>query len=137
MLLVPDPLDPNFLDFGDDYEYRIYGDEKCRTWAIVDREDYELFCRYAWCVKTCKRNKSYLRRAVAIWENKKLIKTVSLYLHIEIQKRVCPPPSRFHVKVDHRNGNSWDCRRKNLRWATNAMNAKNVFGSHPHDLVEG
>lgn len=53
----------------------------------------------------------------------------SVYLHREIALRAHgEPPSPLHV-ADHLNGDSLDCRRENLRWATLSMNAKNLFGS--------
>lgn len=138
MLSSPDPFDPNFLDFGHDHEYRIYGDDRLNTWAVVDREDYQWALQYRWNMKTCNRNKSYLRRAVAVWENKRLVKTISLYLHIEIMKRTGKlPPTPLHRKVDHRDGEESNCRRSNLRWATDSMNARNIRGSHSHELMEG
>jgi len=136
MLQTPHPLDPNLIDFGLDHEHRIYA--PCmQKWAVVDAVDYWHFVRYAWCIKRCKRGKEYLRRAVGINIDGQRVQTLSLYLHIEIQKRVGPPPSPHHVKVDHRDGDEWNCRRSNLRWATNAMNSRNIHGSHPHDLIEG
>lgn len=56
-------------------------------------------------------------------------RAVSLYLHREICLRAYgQPPSDRHV-ADHLNGDSLDCRRENLRWATLSQNAKNLFGS--------
>jgi hypothetical protein len=136
-----DFFDPNNW-VQDAYEYRIYAPDKnshadMEKYALVDAEDYWLFSKYAWCIKSCRAKKEYFRRAVAIWENKVKIKTISIYLHVEIMKRVSPPPTPLHVKVDHRNGREHDCRRANLRWATNVMNNRNRHGSHPHDLVDG
>lgn len=36
----------------------------------------------------------------------------------------------------HRDGDTLNCRRGNLRWATHSLNARNVRGSHSHDLIE-
>jgi hypothetical protein len=62
----------------------------------------------------------------------------TFYLHVEIHKRTgVPPPSAAHIIVDHRDGDSFNCRRSNLRWATYSMNSMNTFGRIPHDLIEG
>lgn len=136
MLLAPHPLDPNLIDFGEDYEHRIYA-PNCEDYVIVDAVDYWHFSRYAWNFKSCKANKNYMRRAVAIWIEGVKIRTISLYLHVEIMKRVRPvPPSPAHRKVDHRDGNELNCRRANLRWATDKMNNMNRFGNMPYDLLE-
>lgn len=133
-----DPLDPNTLDFGDDHEYRIYLDDRGELYAIVDREDYEWAIRWRWCAKRDPCGAIYARRAVG--ENVKgvgRVRTFTEYLHVAIHKRTKKRrPSRFHVLVDHRNGKSLDCRRKNLRWATNSMNQKNRWGHAPKDLVD-
>lgn len=133
-------LDPNNW-VSDIHQHRIYAPDSNShanfdKYAIVDAEDYWHFSEYSWCIKRCRYNKEYLRRAVAIWENKVKIKTISLYLHIEIMKRVKPPPSPYHIIVDHRDGDEWNCRRANLRWATKDQNNKNRNGSHAYELFE-
>lgn len=136
MAVLEDFWDPNTWNVNE-HEHRIYAPDKnshadLERYAIVDAEDYWHFSEYAWCIKRCRRGKEYLRRAVAIWENRVKIKTISLYLHVEIMKRVEPPPTIFHTIVDHRDGNTFNCRRKNLRWATPKLNNMNRFGSHAH-----
>ena len=120
------------------HEFRIYGDDRAGVWAVIDEEDYQWAIKYRWCVKTCRYMKPYLRRAVGVSANGIRLKTYSLYLHIEIMKRTgIQPTTPQHRLVDHRNGNSFDCQRSNLRWATPRMNSLNQYGNHPHDLIEG
>lgn len=136
------PLDPNWLDFGPDV-YRIWLDDRENEFALVDVQDYRWVQEHRWCLNIKKSRgsahhiKKYARRAVGENAGGQRLKTWTLYLHVAIMQRVQPvPPSTAHTIVDHRNGQSLDCRRVNLRWATPSMNAKNVLGQHPFDLEE-
>lgn len=145
--VADDPFDPRFLDFSSPERFIYgYGDQRYNHIAArVDEEDYAWAIGNSWNPNFKKQRwngvvkfKVYLRRAVAIWEDRVKIKTISIYLHIEIMKRTgIEPPSPFHTLVDHRDGDSLNCRRSNLRWATHSMNSLNRFGEHPHDLIEG
>lgn len=140
MLLVPDPLDPRFIEFDDKHEHRIYLDDYESVYAVVDAEDYWFFSRWRWKKGISKRGKVYARRSGLRYERqggRKCRVNPSVYLHIEIMKRTgIQPPTEAHTIVDHRNGESLLCRRHNLRWATPQMNALNVGGNMPMDLME-
>lgn len=121
-------IDPN-------WEYRIYGDDRASVWAVVDEVDYQWAIQWRWNPKRF-RGKVYLRRAVNKYAEGVRIGAATLYLHIEIMRRSgVIPLSDQHVLVDHRNGDSLDCRRHNLRWATSSINRINRGGSHAHDLA--
>jgi len=124
MLVAPHPLDPNLIDFGDDHECYIFGDDDGLIRARVDREDYWHFCRWRWGVKYDKRGrKPYLYRTVSgsATEPKR-----SLYLHVAIQERAQPErPSELHTIVDHKNGDTLECRKENLTYVTPSQNCKN------------
>jgi len=125
MLLVPDPFDPRFLDFGDQHEYKIYGDDHALTFARVDQIDYQWAVRWRWNVTFDKHGKKpYFR--ITVSETGRPDYTV--YLHVEIQKRKGEPQPPHHTISDHLNGDSSDCRRFNLGWATPSMNRRNIFG---------
>jgi hypothetical protein len=68
---------------------------------LLDDEDYERFGHYTWHVDC-----GYLK-----WRNKRLHRLI-----------MNPPP---HLFVDHINGDPLDCRRANLRIATNQQNCRN------------
>lgn len=135
MLMPSDPFDPNTWQTSK-HEFRIYGDNNAQTWAIVDEDDYHWAIKWRWNWKTSPCGKKYLRRAVSENAHGMRLCTRSVYLHIEIMRRIKLPPSLFHRVADHRNGDSTNNRRKNLRWATYSMNNKNTFGTHSHELVE-
>lgn len=130
--------DPNNWDLSVQTN-RIYGDENLLTFHELDDVDYWYFSRWRWRPKysRSKVGKYYLHRAMAVWVDSVKIKTISVYLHVEIMKRCgVEPLTPMHRLADHRDGNSLNCRRANLRWATSSMNRLNIHGSYPYDLVD-
>lgn len=100
----------------------------------VDREDYFWATQWLWCHTYGsgwrhngahrQPNKIYARRAIHTPYGNRTI-----WLHRQICERAYgPPPSHLHV-ADHWNGDSLNCRRGNLRWATLSENSKNLYGS--------
>lgn len=145
LALAEDMWDPNTWVLESDHEFRIYGDNYANHYAIVDQEDYEWLIRdgHLWNVnwKRSQRGrgplKPYMRRAIGVNANGERLHTFTLYLHQAIVDRMgLVAPSKMHVLIDHRNGNSLDCRRANLRWVTHSQNSKNVYGSHSHELAD-
>jgi hypothetical protein len=128
-----DPFDPNNWQ-PDTHEYRIYGDDMAQTWAVLDEVDYLWAVRWRWNWSR-KRNGLYLRRAITLYEKGQRTTTQTLYLHTEIMKRSdIEPKSSKHCIVDHRNGDTTDNRRLNLRWTNHSQNAKNSHGKHPMEF---
>lgn len=80
--------------------------------ALVDDEDYERLKHFKWSVLR-KPDRYYARR------NIKRPQRGGIYLHREIMNA---PPG---MQVDHINGDGLDCRRANMRLATNAENGQN------------
>jgi len=92
---------------------RIYLDEG--LWTIVDSVDYYRFGRFKWCLDG-HDGKFYAVRGERIG----LYDTKKVRLHREIMQA---PKGRF---VDHRNGDSLDNRKANLRIATRCQNMQNM-----------
>jgi len=138
-----DVLDPNELDYPDQYEHRIYGSADLEIYAIVDWVDYLYFSRWRWSVH-CTRGKKklYLRRATnemiapsnGWYTNPETGRYVrnrprvqrNLFLHQAIMERTgIPKPTPSHKLVDHGDRDTMNCRRNNLNWATTTMNRHN------------
>lgn len=107
--------------------------------ALISPEDVEWALQWKWChtygsggrmadkaffTGAAKRgmntDKIYARRTTPAG---------TLWLHREVCRRAHGAPPGPAFVADHLNGDSLDCRRENLRWATLSMNAKNLFGS--------
>lgn len=132
MLYRVDVFDPNSWGSSSTHEFRIYGDDSAQTWALVDEDDYHHFVRWRWNPKPNKNGALYLRRAAGGSRRKGDPRdpVYTVYLHVEIMIRTgISQPSAKHALVDHKNGNSLDCRRENLRWATPRENRLNVYGN--------
>lgn len=121
-----DEWDPNTWELDwPSYVYSTNSDHR----AEVDFEDYAFVVRWLWRFKPSKgqsmlSNNGYLCRSAWVYPDG-VKKNTSLYLHVEIMKRVEPPPSMFHTQVDHLDRNRLNCRRSNLRWSLPSDNQKN------------
>lgn len=139
-----DIWDPNTWDWSE-REYYIYLTPHHSHKVRVDYVDYIYFTQWLWDVRgvkpygTRKRKKTILyaarstavhvggvgRKGRGVFGRGERV-NVTLYLHIEIMKRTgIEPPTPEHVLVDHEDGQTLDCRRINLRWATHSMNRTN------------
>jgi hypothetical protein len=95
------------------YTYRrIYLGEG--EWTILDQKDYYKLCNYKWCING-NGTKFYAVR---------LVKKGPGRTKIEYMHRIIMQPEKG-LLVDHRNSNSLDNRRENLRIATQAENMQN------------
>jgi hypothetical protein len=83
-------------------------------WTILDQEDYYRLGHIKWCLGGNER-KLYAKGGI----KNKTGGAKTVYLHREIMK------PRKGVLVDHRNRDSLDNRRENLRFATHSQNGCN------------
>lgn len=137
-----DPWDPNNWDAifaaEDARECRLYLDNDGRRFVFISAIDYQWATRWRWCAKRDPNGSIYARRAVGESAFGSRLRTYTVYLHIEIMKRMKRrKPTPRHRLTDHRDGDTCNDRRENLRWATCAMNSWNRWGLRPVDLIEG
>jgi len=146
MALVDD-FDPNTWDL--EHEHRIYADDYGNDYALVDAIDYQYLIQWRWRIKKSrvwagtKNPKMYLSRpghetiSPRTKDNRNRIQS-TIFLHTEVMERtgILRPNTNQKIIVDHANGNGFDCRRKNLRWATLSFNNKNIYGSHEYIMQE-
>lgn len=128
-------FDPNTWEIPE--TGRIYLDDKGELFATVDYEDYLWAIQWRWHANQSKsKHILYARRNTIMTKELGHNRSISLYLHVEIQRRkgIVQPPG--HIIVDHRNGDSLNCRRNNLRYATPSMNRANINGCSGFDLIE-
>jgi hypothetical protein len=143
---LPDFFDPKTWPTTDPI-CRVYGNPSATVEATVDYIDYIWAIQWLWdCTRSKgKKGKLYICRSITIRngagrkgraEDGRI--NFKQFLHVEIMKRTgILPPSPLHTMVDHRDGNSLNCCRSNLRWATAAMNRANIDGGNGSDLMEG
>jgi|GEM_PF-1425724 len=94
--------------------------------VVIDEEDYVWASQWrGWGWNPSKnRKKLYVRRTSRYGG-----RFVSVYLHKAICLRAHGmPPSASHIIADHKDGNTLNCRRENLRWATPSENRQNYNG---------
>jgi hypothetical protein len=91
--------------------------------VILDAVDYEWARQWRWFITWDKhRRKMYATR-----NTRRKGKQVKIYMHKEILKRSGKRKrTKAHKIGDHKNGDSLMNTRRNLRWATASMNARNV-----------
>lgn len=106
-------------------------DREKEIYVLLDEIDFEWARKWKWRALPDRTGKKlYATRDTRV--NGKMTK---IFLHKEIVRRARgAPPSPDHVIGDHRNGDSLDCRRDNLRWATRKENARNLFGAEARQL---
>lgn len=101
--------------------------------AVLDDEDAAWASQWKWKPLRSKGRKAkfYAVRSARIPSGVRGVRgrNVCIFLHKEICRRAYGvPPSTSHICADHKDGNSLNCRRGNLRWATVQENNENYNG---------
>lgn len=101
---------------------------EANLFCVVDVEDYDWAMQWVWFpTPNSTGNKFYATRNTRL--DGRHGKQTKIFLHKEILARKGEtPPTRRHVIGDHKDGESLNNRRRNLRWATPSQNGKNRYG---------
>ncbi len=95
-------------------------------YAVVDLIDYPFAMQWRW---KAIRSKGRKEKWYAFRTSRILGRHVAYFLHKEICLRAHGlPPSKDHLIGDHLDGDSLNCRRLNLAWATSSQNRRNLHG---------
>lgn len=146
-----DFFDPTTWKF-EEHEHRIYADDFANDYAVVDFVDYQYLIQWCWKLKKSraskgtKKPKVYLARSDSEFlgpdeyiDGKRIRNRITrtIYLHTVVMERtgIPKPKTNQHLIVDHADGDSFNCRRSNLRWATLSFNARNRFGCLAQELI--
>lgn len=127
MLNAPDIWDPNNWDLTEP-TYHIWT-PRLEYGFRVDYVDYVWAIQWLWDIKFPKRG-AHRKKMAYCYRNtgggSRIAGTrwnASLYLHISIMRRSgILPPTPEHRLVDHIDGDTYNCTRDNLQWATYLMN---------------
>ena len=108
---------------------RIYLDDKAELFVTVDEIDYAWLMKWRWhATWNSTGKKFYATRNTRIRAEGRCVK---VYIHKAILDRAGKKqPTEKHTIGDHLDGESSNCTRDNLRWATHSMNTRNVRGMH-------
>lgn len=103
--------------------------EKHEVWTLVDAIDYPWLIETNWNISFGGRTRWQLYAKRNVGRNRATVR-----MHREILKATDPRPldELADLHGDHRNGNTLDNRRANLRWLTPAENRLNV---HPRERI--
>lgn len=117
----------------------IYLDDRGEHFAIVDEIDYAWAVQWKWRVCWSRdhggkgKRKPYAVRSFRVGGRGG--RNVSLFLHKGVLVRSGKmPPTPAHIIGDHQNGQSLDCRRDNLEWATPQQNRENYNGFYAKQI---
>lgn len=128
---MDDPFDPRIVldDSLESDGERIWLDEY--NFALVSPQDIPWLSCWRWSKHFNDKGHLYCARLEGTWPTTPRRR---VFMHREIMKRIGDPPSPAHRYVDHKNGDTLDNRRANLRWTTASENRINTY---LHRLAHG
>lgn len=104
----------------------IWLNPEASLWVVVSEEDFIWAQQWRWHATPNQSGSKHYATRVTTVSRKPKRKQIKIYLHKEILKRMgVKRRTKKHIMGDHRNGNSLDCQRGNLRYATCSMNNRN------------
>lgn len=114
-----------------------YLDDHASAFCVVDDADRDWALRWNWRLVWSNRWRTTPKPYVTRVTNKPgTSKTkgnninLTIYMHVEICTMAWgPPPNSWQILADHKDGNSFNNRRSNLRWASYSQNRRNLFGA--------
>lgn len=107
-----------------DHPNKIWLDVDAGIYAVVSDEDYAWALLFKWQI-TWDRHKRKAYATRSTWEGGRKGRRIKVYLHKAVLKRSMKlPPSHKHTMGDHGDGDSLNCQRDNLEWATASMNRR-------------
>lgn len=103
---------------------RLWLDAAATIFAVVSDEDYAWALQWKWQITWDRhKRKAYATRSTRTKESGG--RRHKIYLHKEILARTGKlPPTKHHTMGDHGDGQSLNCQRYNLDWATPSQNRK-------------
>lgn len=109
--------------------YRIYITPDCSEWATVSRGDYVWALSWCWQFTWDKhKRKKYATRSTSLPGGKR----IKIYLHKAVMARADKiPPTPAHTIGDHQDGDSLNCTRENLEYATPSVNRRTARRVQP------
>lgn len=120
-----DPFNPCLWDNKHPQFWALWLDPQNDIYCVVDYVDYTWAQQWTWHpTPNSTGRKHYATRMTTSPKTKRQVK---IYLHKEIMKRKGERKrTKLHKIADHRDGDSLNNRRSNLRWATGSMNNRNA-----------
>lgn len=114
--------------------YRIWLDVGADIFVVVSQEDYDWARQWKWQITWDKhKRKVYATRSPTIAGQSR----TKIYLHKAIMARKdILPPTKKHTMGDHGDGESRNCQRYNLSWATPSMNRQTARPPTPKSVLE-
>jgi hypothetical protein len=108
---------------------RIWLDVANDIYVVVSDEDYQWALQWKWQI-TWDRHKRKVYATRSTQEGG--YRRIKYYMHKEILARKdILPPTKKHTMGDHGDGESRNCQRYNLSWATPSMNRKTARAPAP------